>query len=301
LSKHFGDLKAVDDVSFSVRQGEIFGFLGPNGAGKTTTIRMMTGVLKPTLGKIEIYGKDVWKNQIMVKQVLGNVPEESNVYMDLTGLKNLDFIGELYGISKRERRERALALLKKFELFERRKTIAKRFSKGMKQRLLLCMALMSQPKILFLDEPTSGLDVQSSIIIKNLIKEYNKNGMTIFLTTHNMDVANELCDRIAIINKGKIIKLDTPEDLRAIKKGHQSINVYLSREIELSDFRNLDGVINVNKAKNYYHVIVSNIDKFMAQLVNLTRSKNIMITKINTPEPSLEEVFINLIKEGENN
>ncbi|MFX1480192.1 MAG: ATP-binding cassette domain-containing protein [Promethearchaeota archaeon] len=301
LSKHFGDLKAVDNVSFSVRQGEIFGFLGPNGAGKTTTIRMMTGVLKPTLGKIEIYGKDVWKNQVMVKQVLGNVPEESNVYMDLTGLKNLDFIGELYGVPKRERRERSLALLKKFELFERRKTIAKRFSKGMKQRLLLCMALMSQPKILFLDEPTSGLDVQSSIIIKNLIKEYNKNGMTIFLTTHNMDVANELCDRIAIINKGKIIKLDTPEDLRAIKKGYQSINVYLSREVELSDFRNLNGVINVNIAKNYYNIIVNDIDKFMTQLVNLTRSKNIIITKINTPEPSLEEVFINLIKEGENN
>jgi ABC-2 type transport system ATP-binding protein len=301
LSKDFGEIKAVNNVSFVVKQGEIFGFLGPNGAGKTTTIRMMTGVLKPTLGKIEIYGKDVWKNQIMVKQVLGNVPEESNVYMDLTGLKNLDFIGELYGISKRKRRERSLNLLKKFELYERRDALAKKYSKGMKQRLLLCMALMSRPRILFLDEPTSGLDVQSSIIIKNLIKEYNKNGMTIFLTTHNMDVANELCDRIAIINKGKITKLDTPEDLRAIEKKYQSINVHLSREIELSEFRNLAGVNAVTKVKDYYHIIINDLDKFMAQLIDLTRSKNIMITKINTPEPSLEEIFIKIINEGDNN
>jgi ABC-2 type transport system ATP-binding protein len=301
LSKQFGALKAVDNVSFSVQEGEIFGFLGPNGAGKTTTIRMMTGVLKPSLGKIEIYGKNVWKNQIMVKQVLGNVPEESNVYMDLTGLKNLEFIGELYSISKRKRRERSLNLLKKFELYERKDALAKKYSKGMKQRLLLCMALMSQPRILFLDEPTSGLDVQSSIIIKNLIKEYNKNGMTIFLTTHNMDVANELCDRIAIINKGKIIKLDTPEELRAIQKEFQSINVHLSKEIELSEFRNLDEVNKVAKVKDYYHIIVNDIDRFVAQLINLTRSKNVTITKINTPEPSLEEAFIDIIKEGENN
>ena len=301
LSKYFAEIKAVNNVSFSVQHGEIFGFLGPNGAGKTTTIRMMTGVLKPTSGNIVIYGKDVWKNQILVKQILGNVPEEANVYMDLTGLKNLEFIGELYGVSKKERKERSLQLLKKFELFERRDSLAKKYSKGMKQRLLLCMALMSEPKILFLDEPTSGLDVQSSIIIKNLIKEYNKKGMTIFLTTHNMDIANELCDRIAIINKGKIIKLDTPENLRAIEKGYQAIDLYLSKEINLSDFENLDGINRANKVKDHYHIIVSNLDKAINQLINLTRSKNIKIRKINTPEPSLEEVFISAINVGENN
>lgn len=301
LSKHFGEIKAVNNVNFAVQHGEIFGFLGPNGAGKTTTIRMMTGVLKPTSGNIEIYGKDVWKNQILVKEIIGNVPEESNVYMDLTGIKNLEFIGELYGISKEKRKERALRLLKKFELFERRDNIAKKYSKGMKQRLLLCMALMSEPKILFLDEPTSGLDVQSSIIIKNLIKEYNQNGMTIFLTTHNMDVANELCDRIAIINKGKIIKLDTPKNLRTIEKECQSVDLYLSKEIDINGFKNLDGINKVNKVKDFYHIIVNDLDKAIVQLINLTRSKNIEIIKINTPEPSLEEVFINAIKDGENN
>ncbi|MFW9773109.1 MAG: ABC transporter ATP-binding protein [Candidatus Thorarchaeota archaeon] len=301
LSKHFGEIRAVDDVSFSVDGGEIFGFLGPNGAGKTTTIRMMTGVLKPTQGKIEIYKKNIWKNQILIKQILGNVPEEANVYMDLTGLRNLYFIGELYSIPKEQRKERALNLLKKFELFERKDSLAKKYSKGMKQRLLLCMALMSEPKILFLDEPTSGLDVQSSIIIKNLIKEYNRNGLTIFLTTHNMDVANELCDRIAIINKGKIIKLDTPQNLRAMEEEYQPIILHLSKEIELSEIEELTEVNSVKKIKDYYRITAKDLDKAIDQLVNLTKSKNIKIKKINTPEPSLEEVFINAINGGMSN
>ncbi len=301
LSKHFDEIKAVDDVSFSVEGGEIFGFLGPNGAGKTTTIRMMTGVLKPTQGIIEIYGKNIWKNQILIKQILGNVPEEANVYMDLTGLKNLEFIGELYSIPKEQRKKRALNLLKKFELFERKDSLAKKYSKGMKQRLLLCMALMSEPKVLFLDEPTSGLDVQSSIIIKNLIKEYNKNGLTIFLTTHNMDIANELCDRIAIINKGKIIKLDTPQNLRTIEKEYQSITLHLSKDIALSEIEQLPEINSVKKIKDYYHITVKDLDNAIEQLVNLTKSKNIKIKKINTPEPSLEEVFINAINGGMSN
>jgi len=299
LSKHFGELKAVNDISFFVKQGEIFVFLGPNGAGKTTTIRMMTGVLKPSLGSIDIYGKNVWKNQIMVKQIIGNVPEEANVYMDLTGFQNLNFIGELYGISKKVRKNRAINLLKQFELYERRENLAKKYSKGMKQRLLLCMALMSEPRILFLDEPTSGLDVQSSIIIKDLIKEYNKNGMTIFLTTHNMNVANEMCDRIAIINKGKIISCDTPENLRSIEKEHKSVNLYLSQEINPNEFTDLTGVKKANRVKDYYHLVVSDLDNAIASIISFTRANDIKIKKINTPEPSLEEVFINAIKEGE--
>lgn len=299
LTKDFGEVKAVNNINFFVKKGEIFGFLGPNGAGKTTTIRMMTGVLKPTSGSIEIYGKEVWKHQIMIKQILGNVPEEANVYMDLTGLQNLNFIGELYSIPKVQRKERALQLLKQFELYERRESLAKKYSKGMKQRLLLCMALMSKPTILFLDEPTSGLDVQSSIIIKNLIKEYNKNGMTIFLTTHNMDVANEMCDRIAIINKGKMIRCDTPENLRAIEKEYQSIDLHLSQTINLSEFINLEGIKNASKVKDYVHIIVSDVDKAFGNIISFTRKHNIKITKINTPEPSLEEVFINAIREEE--
>ncbi|MBD3194493.1 MAG: ATP-binding cassette domain-containing protein [Candidatus Lokiarchaeota archaeon] len=300
LSKHFDEIKAVDGIDFSVDQGEIFGFLGPNGAGKTTTIRMMTGVLKPTSGTIQIYGKNVWKNQIIIKQILGNVPEMANVYMDLTGLQNLNFIGEVYGVPKKIREKRALKLLKKFELFGRKDSLAKKYSKGMKQRLLLCMALMSNPRILFLDEPTSGLDVQSSIIIKNLIKEYNNDGMTIFLTTHNMNVANEMCDRIAIINKGKIIKMDTPENLRAIEHEYQSIDLYLSQDIDESSLERVEGVEEVKKIKNYYHIVVRDLDTAIFQIIDYIKANDIKIKKINTPEPSLEEVFISAINGGEN-
>lgn len=298
LSKEFGEVKAVDNIQFFVKKGEIFGFLGPNGAGKTTTIRMMTGVLKPTSGSIEIYGKEVWKNQVMIKQILGNVPEEANVYMDLTGNQNLNFIGELYSIPKEIRKVRVTNLLKQFELYERKDNLAKKYSKGMKQRLLLCMALMSEPKILFLDEPTSGLDVQSSIIIKNIIKEYNKNGMTVFLTTHNMEVASEMCDRIAIINKGKIIRCDTPENMRRIEKEFQMVNFYLSNEINSNLFAKIEGIKEISKIRDYYHAIVSDVDQAIAGIIKITRDHDIKITKFNTPEPSLEEVFINAINEG---
>lgn len=301
LSKHFDFVKAVDDISFSVREGEIFGFLGPNGAGKTTTIRTVTGVLEPTDGEISIYGKNVWENQILVKQIMGNVPEMANVYMDMTGLQNLLFIGEIYGVRKQERKKRAEELLKKFELYKRKDSLAKKYSKGMKQRLLLCMALMSNPKILFLDEPTSGLDVQSSIIIKNLIKQYNKKGMTIFLTTHNMNVANELCDRIAIINEGNIIQLDTPENLRKLEKQYQAIDLYLSDTPNVSEIEQLQGVEGVKKKKAFYHIIVKDLDKAISQLVDYTASKDIKIKRINTPEPSLEEVFVKIINKGDNN
>ena len=150
-SKTMNIIRAVDDISFEVKKGEIFGFLGPNGAGKTTTIRMMTGVLRPTEGTIKILGLDAWKNQISVKQVTGNVPEMANVYFSFSGWENLMFIGEIYGIPKRERVTKAESLLKKFELYEKRSLKTKKYSKGMKQRLLLCMALMTNPKILFLD------------------------------------------------------------------------------------------------------------------------------------------------------
>jgi len=171
----------------------------------------------------------------------------------------------------------------------------------MKQRLLLCMALMSDPKILFLDEPTSGLDVQSSIIIKNLIKEYNRKGGTIFLTTHDMNVANELCNRIAIINKGKIIKLDTPENLKKIENQYQIINLSLSKETPLNSFSNLDGIRSVEKIKEKYCVSVHDLDEALNSLITFTKLNNIKIKKISTPEPSLEEVFINLIKKGDKN
>jgi len=293
-----GIIRAVDNISFEVKKGEIFGFLGPNGAGKTTTIRMLTGVLQPTQGNILIFKEDLWKNPIPIKQIIGNVPEMANVYTDLTALQNLTFIGELYGISKKERVNRAEMLLKKFELFEKRHFKAKKYSKGMNQRLLLCMALMTTPEILFLDEPVTGLDVQSARVIKELIKQYNKNGMTIFLTTHDMDVANELCDRIAIINKGHIIRLDTPENLKKLTQDCLAIDFYFKDKPQTKGIENLSSVKEVQEIKNGYHIIVDDVNDALYQIINYTKSNNLNITQLNTHQPTLEDAFLKIINDG---
>ena len=294
-------IHAVDNITFEVKKGEIFGFLGPNGAGKTTTIRMLTSALKPTGGDITIFNQNLWKNLIKVKQIMGHVPEEANVYIDFTGSQNLAFIGELYGISKKDRTLRAETLLKKFELFDRRNLKAKKYSKGMKQRLLLCMALMSEPKVLFLDEPTSGLDVKSSIIIKNLIKEYNKSGTTIFLTTHDMDVANELCDRIAIINKGKIIGLDTPENLRKLTQDHQAIDCNFEDNIDINQLKELNTILEIQNNNKHYHIIVKDINEAIFEIVDYIKKNNLKIKALSTHQPKLEDAFLKIIEKGDKN
>ncbi|MBY9010314.1 MAG: ATP-binding cassette domain-containing protein [Candidatus Lokiarchaeota archaeon] len=294
-------IRAVDDISFEVRKGEIFGFLGPNGAGKTTTIRMMTGVLRPTEGKIKILGLDAWKNQIAVKQMTGNVPEMANVYFSFSGWENLMFIGEIYGISKKERIAKAESLLKKFDLYEKRTLKTKKYSKGMKQRLLLCMALMTNPQILFLDEPTAGLDVQSSKIIKDLIREYNEHGVTIFLTTHDMDVANELCDRIAIINHGKIISLDTPENLKKLTQDYQAIDLQFVNGVNKQEIKNLRNIREVQETQDGVHVIVEDIHESICELVDYIKTQNIKIKQLSTHIPKLEEAFLKIIERGGSN
>ncbi|MFX1512179.1 MAG: ABC transporter ATP-binding protein, partial [Promethearchaeota archaeon] len=186
LYKRFNGIQAVDGIDFHVKQGELFGFLGPNGAGKTTIMRMLTGIIAPDKGKISVLGLDISKYKLEVKKAMGIVPELSNAYIDMTAWENLMFIGALYDINKNERQTQANELLKKFDLYKRKDHKVKGFSKGMQKKLLICMALISNPRILFLDEPTSGLDVESQRLIKDLILAYNQSGVTVFLTTHNL-------------------------------------------------------------------------------------------------------------------
>jgi len=295
LSKSFGKVKAVNEISFAVSEGEIFGFLGPNGAGKSTTIRMLTGVLKPTSGIVKMFGKNFWENTIPIKQLISSVSETANVYNDLNGMYNLLLMAQLYGISKKVREERAVVLLKKFELYDKRNLKAKAYSKGMKQRLLICMALMSEPKILFLDEPTSGLDVQTSILVRHLIKEYNQKGMTIFLTTHNMDVANELCDRIAIINNGKIVSLNAPEKLKKLFQENHKIEFSFNRDVSAEEIKNMSSTKEVEKTKEGWSLIVNDVNKSLVEIIEFAKLRKLEITRIATPEPSLEEIFLKII------
>ena len=207
IKKVFDDFPAVDDISFDVKRGEVFGFLGPNGAGKTTTINTLIGLARLTEGRIIYKGKDLTDNIKEAQKFIGIVPDESNLYDEMNGFDNLCFCASLYGIRKEVRRKRAEELLEYFDLKTVGKKLFKAYSRGMKRKLAIAAGLIYKPEKLFFDEPTTGIDVESARYIRKLLKELNQKGTTIFLTTHYIEEAERLCDRIAFINKGKIVKI----------------------------------------------------------------------------------------------
>lgn len=293
LTKEFNGFRAVDGISFEVKKGEIFGLLGPNGAGKTTTIRAITGILKPSGGRIKIDKYDILENPIEAKDLLGIVPETADTYLDLSAYKNLLFTGELYGLEKKERVKRAEDLLTLFRLKEKMFNKVKTFSKGMRQRLVIAMALMNKSEILFLDEPTSGLDVESSRLIKGLIKKFNQQGKTILLTTHNIDDANQLCDRVAIMNFGKIVAIDSPERLKDVILSVSSVEVSFEKPIDVGNFKFIKtakAVKEGDKLKFY----TKNQEKVIFSLIDYAKSSNNKIISLNTVKPTLEDVFVKL-------
>ena len=296
LTKNYGKLVAVDHINFEVNKGEIFGFLGPNGAGKTTTTRMLIGISKPTEGTAEVMGYDIQKQSVEAKELMGIVTDISNVYTDLSAWGNLTFTGRLYDIPKAERKKRAAELLKLFGLFDRRHESVQGFSRGMKRRLCIAMALMNKSSILFLDEPTSGLDVQSVLTIRNLVKKLNADGLTIFLTTHNMEEANQMCDRVAIINKGKILAIDTPERLKKTIKKLQLIEVsFIGATKNLTaELKSLRGVTEVVKHGDKYRLNTENAPKALSEIWEYALRNHLMIHTVNTLGPSLEDVFVEL-------
>ena len=223
LVKHFGKHEAVKGVSFTIGKGEIFGLLGPNGAGKSTTINMMCGYLTPTSGDTLIDGVSVAKEPLRVKRMLGVVPQEIALYKDLTPLENLEFFGQLYGMSSRERRERAAEVLQFVGLYERRKEPIKNFSGGMQRRINMAVAMIHQPQFLMMDEPTVGVDPQSRENIFDTIEKVRDSGTTILYTTHYMEEAERLCNHIAIMDDGKIIAMGTLEQLLALRDQSREI------------------------------------------------------------------------------
>lgn len=296
LTKRYGQLAAVDHLTFDVEKGEVFGFLGPNGAGKTTTVRMLTGVITPDDGKALVMGYKA--GTLRAKQVAGVVPEMSNAYGDLSGWDNLILMADLYGVASNKARENGASLLQKVGLHQRRKDLVKTYSRGMKQRLILAMAMISDPYILFLDEPTSGLDVQSARLIKGLIQDLNWAGKTIFLTTHDMDEANQLCHRVAIINRGKLVAIDPPEKLRMAVSGMQSVEVSFDREVNSEFLAELDGVEVVKRLGDKYRLYTARPGEVVVSLVKHVSSDGVKIVSLNILAPSLEDAFVS-ITEGE--
>ena len=214
LTKHYGQTTAVDRLSLSVNAGEIFGFLGPNGAGKTTTIRMMMGLLQPSGGTVELGGHDLHSQPMLAKALCGFVPDRPHVYEKLTGAEYLDFTADLYAVDEETKHRRRERLLEVFDLAEWRGELAESYSHGMKQRLVMAAALIHGPRVLIVDEPTVGMDPRGARLLKRIFRGLAEDGATVFMSTHSLEVAEELCDRIGIIDHGKLIALGTLGELR---------------------------------------------------------------------------------------
>ena len=293
-----GGVRAVDGISFSIREREIFGFLGPNGAGKSTTIKCVIGLLRPTSGTIRVLGKDVRRDPGAVKRNIGYAAQETAVDDRLTGWENLYLQGRFYHLSRREIRRRGEEVLKLFGLWERRNDTADTYSGGMLKRLDIACALIHRPRILFLDEPTLGLDVQTRKTIWDYIERLrSEHGMTIFLTTHYMEEADVLSDRVAIIDRGRIVALDRPGALKA-GIGGDLITVRFSTgdglELLLRSLKALPGVREIREARDGIHRIVveKNGDQLIPEIVRLAQDHGIGIHSIRLKRPTLDDVYL---------
>ena len=297
LTKFYGRLLALDHIDFDVKEGEIFGFLGPNGAGKTTTIRLLTGLSRSTDGNASILGFDINTEITEVKKRVGVVPEFSNLYDELSALDNLLFVAQLYGVPRLERRKKAEDLLKTFGLFERKDSLFRTFSHGMKRALTIAAALIHDPKIVFLDEPTVGLDVVAARSLRNLIGNLRQQGVTLFITTHYLEEADILCDRIAILVKGRIVKIDTPKDLKAATEEESVIEFSFA---ELSSTLIHDISDKLPEAKlvvmdhNKVQIHGGMPGKIYDNVCQLIREKGIEIQSVNSIRPTLEDAFIKI-------
>jgi len=297
LTKSYGEILAVNRISFDVRTGEIFGFLGPNGAGKTTTIRMLTGLSKPTAGSAQVLGFDVESEIVEAKKFIGVVPEASNLYDELSAFDNLLFMAQLYGVSRSQRRAKAEELLKMFGLYEWRNHSFGTFSRGMKRALTIAAALIHNPKLLFLDEPTVGLDVMAARSLRNLVSDLRRQGVTIFLTTHYLEEADLLCDRIALLVKGRIVKIDTPKSLKAFAEEEPVIEFSFNK-IEPSIVGGLSEKLPELKVaainQNILRVYGGTPANVLKVVLKYCEEKGIEIDAVKSIKPSLEDAFVKI-------
>jgi len=294
LTKIFNShLVAVDHVNFDVKKGEIFGFLGPNGAGKTTTINMLITLLKPTEGNASVLGLDIRKQDNEVRNVIGVVPQEYTADEDLTGLENIFLCADLYGIPRRIAKERADELLTLVELIEFKDKKVQTFSGGMRRRLELACGLINRPKVLFLDEPTLGLDVQTRTATWNYIRKLKKEyGMTLFMTTHYLEEADVLCDRVAIIDHGKIITIGSPEELKH-GLGGDSITLAIKENQDVTPLiQKIEHVKDVRKEDETYRIKAEVGEVTTPLIIEALRKNGYTVTKLSLTEPTLNEVYL---------
>ncbi len=296
LRKSFGELKAVDDVSFEVRDGEIFGLLGPNGAGKTTSINMICGVLQPDAGRVLVDDRDIWREPELVKRDLGVVPQEIAVYEDLTARDNLHFWGSLYGLKGAELRRAADEVLARVGLADRASDRVETFSGGMKRRLNLCMGLLHRPKFLLLDEPTVGIDPQARLNILEVVRETAAGGTTVLYTTHYMDEAEELCDRIAIIDHGRILTSGTLAELTRLAGEAEVLRLagrFGSAE-ERERLGRIEGVRVLNVTDDGAVLSVDASGPGLLEVLPQILGSDLRVEDVSIQRPNLQSVFISL-------
>jgi len=294
LTKSYGEILAVNDISFEIKRGELFGFLGPNGAGKTTTINILTGIARLDAGMIRISGIDCTSNPKAAQHLIGIVPDESNLYPELTGFENLCFCAALYGMRKNERQKRARELLDTFSLAEAADRKFAGYSKGMKRKLTFAAGIIHQPPILFLDEPTTGIDVASARQVRQIIAELHQKGTTVFLTTHYIEEAERLCERIAFIVNGHIVRIDSTSDLLQPIQGKHILL------LSVSGFRtNLCGELAAAFPRYQFQStapgqirVESGESVNVGPLVRFLEEREVEVTEARRHLPSLEDVFV---------
>ncbi|MBU0530317.1 MAG: ATP-binding cassette domain-containing protein [Nanoarchaeota archaeon] len=293
LKKTFGKFVAVDSINLEIEEGEIFGLLGPNGAGKTTTIRMLATMLHKTSGEARVYGIDVTNDPDCVRRVIGIVFQDPAIDVELTGRENLDFHARMYGMAKKEREERIKQVLKMVELHDKADKFVSTYSGGMKRRLEIARGLMHNPKVLFLDEPTLGLDAQTRRVIWEHIKQINKTeNVTIILTTHYMDEADYLCNRVAIIDHGKILKIGTAEELKnSIGSDLILIKSHNLRKLK-SEISKFKWVIKTEIIADTLRITLKNGNTKIPDIIKTSEKLNVKVDSIELHKPTLEDVFI---------
>ncbi|MBN1423603.1 ABC transporter ATP-binding protein [Candidatus Fermentibacteria bacterium] len=302
LVKRFGDIEAVAGVDFDVREGEVFGFLGPNGAGKTTTINMLTGLARPDAGTIRFLGREYTSDVKKAQHLMGVVPDESNLWPELSGFDNLCFCGALYGMRGHERAARARELLDTFGLADAAHRKFAGYSRGMKRKLTIAAGLIHRPQILFLDEPTTGIDVASARQIRQLLSGLNKAGTTVFLTTHYIEEAERLCDRIAFIVGGKLAQVDTLAHLIRDVQGQRVIELALSRALEglgpqvlmefMGPLREAFPGVEFESAGGAALRAHTRETLALAPVVRFFEDRGVDVTEAKAIRPSLEDVFV---------
>jgi len=298
LVKKYGDFTAVKGISFDIQEGEIFSLLGPNGAGKTTTISMLATLYAPTAGNATIGGHSITKNPMAVKRVIGVVPQELALYEDLTARENLIFWGQMYGLSGRPLASRVEEVLEQIGLTDKAKNRVKTYSGGMKRRVNIGVGLLHKPRLLFMDEPTVGIDPQSRRAILDTVKDLNKQGMTLLYTTHYMEEAQELSDRVGIIDHGELIALGTQKELTQQVGQTETLILHIGEnddpEALADSLKGVKDILEANATDHEVSIITPEAEDVLASVVSKANERGIKIRSIDIREPNLEAVFLHL-------